>query len=58
MVTLEKDGQVKFLDDDSSLVEKLKSSGWTAVGEVADDPIDDLVTDAPKKRGPKPKVKE
>jgi len=51
MITLTKDGAVKFLDAGSSLLPKLKAAGWKAEGEPEPE-------DAPKKRGPKPKVQE
>lgn len=51
MLTLVKDTSVKFIDENSSLVEALLKDGWSIEGQLP-------AEEAPKKRGPKPKVQE
>jgi len=50
MITFEKDGMVKYVDDASSLIDVLISQGWTSEEESLGE-----VEVVGKKRGRKPK---
>jgi len=48
MVTLIKDGGVKYLSDDSSLIPDLKKDGWVCEGEEISPDIEALKEEANK----------